>query len=74
MVMVVPIPATVTDMVVVHGMRYADTDVCAERADMGAYTHAARTDARARADRTYIGAGADLRHGCTGKEQRACEY
>jgi hypothetical protein len=62
MVMVVPIPATMTDTVVVHGMRYADTDVCAERADMGAC-----------ADRTYIGACADLRNGCAGKEQRACE-
>jgi hypothetical protein len=54
-------------------MRYADTDVCAERADMGAYTHAAWADARACADRTYIGACADLRNGCAGKEQRACE-
>jgi hypothetical protein len=56
---------------VINGMRHADADadVGAEGADMRPHAHALATDACARANRTDIGAGADLRPGSAGKEQ-----
>jgi hypothetical protein len=51
----------------------ADTDVGAERADMSTDSHAARADARARADGTDIGGAPDLRHGGAGQKHCACK-
>ena len=57
----VPIPAAVTDAVmIVNGMREADADIGAERADMCAGTDALTAGTCAGADRPDIRAGAGL--------------
>jgi hypothetical protein len=71
--MVVPVPAAMTDAVVIDGL-HAHADVCAKRTDMSANTNALAADARAGANRTYIGSATYLlcRDGAGG-EKRSCK-
>ena len=70
--MVVPVPAAVTDTVMVIGM-CTDAHIRAKRADMRAHANALVADAGAGADRADIGTGTDLRKRRAGREHRSCK-